>query len=78
MVMVEPVAGGVRVKALMEVAVATPRVGVVRFGEIERTAAEPVPTTAEIALPLMEKVLPAPAVSKVLLVRVSVVALPIN
>ena len=65
----------VRVKPLIEVAVATPISGVVKTGEVDR-ATEPVPVTAVIAVPLIENELPEPAVSYVLFVNVSVVALP--
>ena len=51
--------------------------GVTIVGEVASTTA-PVQTTAVMAVPLMEKALPARAVSKVLLVSVSVVALPIS
>jgi len=70
-VSVEPVAGAVRVTLLTVVAVATPSVGVTSVGDIARTT-EPVPVLAVAATPLMEKLLPVPAVSYVLLVNVSV------
>jgi hypothetical protein len=52
-----------------------PRTGVTRVGELARTTA-PVPVTAVIPVPLILRTLPVPAVSKVLFVKVSVVALP--
>ena len=54
-----------------------PIAGVVKDGEDANTT-EPVPVTAVIAVPLILKLLPVPAVSKVLFVSVSVVALPTN
>ena len=60
---------------LMLVAVAAPSVGVTRVGDVARTT-DPVPVLAVAASPLIEKLFPAPAVSKVLLVSVSVVARP--
>ena len=59
----------------MLVAVATPRVGVTKVGLDDRTT-EPVPVTAVIPVPLIWNTLPVLAVLKVLLVNVSVVALP--
>ena len=58
-----------------DVPVAAPMFGVMSVGVFARTTA-PVPATAVIAVPLIEKLLPVPAVLKVLLVKVSVVALP--
>ena len=52
-----------------------PSVGVTNTGLVARATA-PVPELAVTATPLMLKLLPVPAVSKVLLVKVSVVALP--
>jgi hypothetical protein len=60
---------------LILVAVATPRVGVVRVGLVARTTA-PVPVTAVSVVPLILNTLPVAAVSKVLFVNVSVVARP--
>lgn len=57
------------------VPVATPSVGVTNVGEVARTT-EPVPVTAVMEVPLILKEFPVPAVSYVLLVKVSVVALP--
>jgi hypothetical protein len=68
-------AGAVIATLLTEVAVATPIVGVTRVGLVARTA-EPEPVTAEIEVPLILNELPVPAVSKVLFVKVSVVARP--
>src|SRR3989338_11328258 len=58
-----------------DVADATPNVGVVNVGDVALTTA-PVPVLAVAARPSIEKELPVPAVSKVLLVKVSVVARP--
>jgi hypothetical protein len=52
-----------------------PRIGVTSVGEVERTTS-PVPVTVVIEVPLILKLFPVPAVSNVLLVKVSVVALP--
>ena len=52
-----------------------PKAGVTRVGDVANTT-EPEPVTAVIEVPLILKTLPVPAVSNVLLVRVSVVALP--
>ena len=54
-----------------------PSAGVTRVGEVARTFA-PVPVTVEIATPLILKTLPVDAVSKVLVVRMSVVAFPMS
>ena len=62
-------------RPLIDVAVATPSAGVVRVGDVARTT-EPVPVTAETVVPLIFNTLPVPAVSNVLFVNVSVVALP--
>ena len=51
------------------------KVGVAMVGEVASTT-EPVPVTAVIPVPLMRRTLPVPAVSYVLLVKVSVVARP--
>ena len=75
MVSVEPVTGAVIDTLLTVVALSTPRLGVVSDGEVASTA-DPEPVTAVIAVPLILKLLPVPAVSKVLLVSVSVVARP--
>ena len=58
-----------------DVPVAAPMFGVMSVGVFARTTA-PVPATAVIAVPLIEKLLPVPAVLKVLFVKVSVVVLP--
>src|SRR6185437_9305028 len=60
---------------LSDVPAAAPMVGVTSVGEVARTFA-PEPVTVVIAVPLILKLLPVPAVSNVLLVSVSVVALP--
>ena len=60
-------------EAVKSVASAVP----VRVGEAARTT-EPVPDVPLIVVPLIFRTLPVPAVSRVLLVRVSVVALPIR
>src|SRR5581483_9621377 len=75
MVSVAAVAGAVIVTLLTVVAVAAPSVGVVKLGETARAIA-PVPVLAVTATPFTRKLLPAPAVSNVLLVSVSVVARP--
>src|SRR5262249_37580748 len=62
---------------LSDVAEAAPSTGVVNVGDEARTTA-PVPVLAVAATPLIEKLLPVPAVSNVLLVSVSVVARPTN
>ena len=62
-------------RPLIDVAVATPSTGVVRVGDVARTT-EPLPVTAETVVPLIFNTLPVPAVSNVLFVKVSVVALP--
>jgi len=74
-VKVAPVAGAVNATLLIEVAIATPRVGVTRVGLEARTTA-PEPVVEVIEVPLILKLLPVPAVSNVLLVNVSVVARP--
>jgi len=63
------------VKPLILVARAAPRVGVTRVGLDDRTT-EPVPVTAVMPVPLIWNTLPVAAVLNVLLVKVSVVALP--
>jgi hypothetical protein len=62
-------------RPLIDVAVATPRDGVVRDGEVARTT-DPDPVTADTVVPLILSTFPVPAVSKVLFVNTSVVALP--
>jgi len=62
----------VNVLPLMDVAVATPRLGVVRVGLVAKTTFAPEPVTPEIRLPLTLKLLPEPAVSNVLPVSVAV------
>mgnify|MGYP003704582195 CR=1 FL=1 len=52
-----------------------PSAGVTNVGEVARTT-DPVPVTAVMAVPLILKTFPVPAVSYVLFVSVSVVALP--
>ena len=59
------------VRPLKLVPVATTRTGVTSVGDVARTT-EPVPVLAVAATPLMLKLLPVPAVSYVLLVRVAV------
>ena len=56
-------------------AATVPRTGDVKVGDVARTTA-PVPITAVIPVVLILRTLPVPAVSKVLFVNVSVVALP--
>lgn len=56
-------------------AVGVPSAGVTNVGDVARTTG-PVPVFAVAATPLIEKLFPVPAVSKVLFVNVSVVALP--
>lgn len=59
------------VSPVMLVAVAAPRLGVVSDGLVANTT-EPEPVTAVMDVPLIFKLFPVPAVSKALLVRVSV------
>lgn len=54
-----------------------PSAGVTNVGDVARATA-PVPVFAVTATPAIENAFPVPAVSKVLLVSVSVVALPIS
>src|SRR5262245_15422468 len=70
-----PPAVEVMARPLTVVAVAAPSVGVVKDGD-EARATAPVPVFVVTATPLMENELPAAAVSNVLFVNVSVVALP--
>lgn len=65
------VAGAVIATLFIEVAVATPRTGVIKVGVFASTTA-PLPVIADIAVPLILKTLPVPAVSSVLLVSVAV------
>lgn len=60
----------------IDVADAIPRLGVINEGEVCSTTVLPVPVTALTVLLLICKVLPVPAVLKVLLVNVSVVLAP--
>src|SRR5258708_22491584 len=55
---------------------AAPIVGVVSVGEVASTRVGPLPVTELTVFALIRKTLPAPAVSSVLFVRVSVVARP--
>ena len=57
-------------------AATVPRTGVTRVGDVARTTVLPVPVTAVIPVVLILRTLPVSAVSKVLFVNVSVVALP--
>ena len=68
---IEPVAGGVIVTLLIEVAEATPSVGVTRVGLVASTTL-PLPVTALTCVPLILNTLPVPAVSNVLFVKVVV------
>jgi len=78
MVNVDPVAGAVIVTLLIVVALAAPNVGVTNVGLVDNTTALPVPVTALTVLLLICNTLPVLAVLNVLLVNVSVVALPTN
>src|SRR5882672_8859515 len=55
---------------------AAPIVGVVSVGDVASTTVDPLPVTALTPFELMRRTLPAPAVSSVLFVSVSVVARP--
>ena len=59
---VDPVAGAVRVTLLILVAEATPRVGVTKVGLVARTLL-PVPVFAVRVTPLILNTFPVPAVS---------------
>lgn len=74
---VTPVDNGRPVALVNTRAVGVPSAGVTSVGEVASTA-EPVPVTALTVVPFILKVLPDPAVSYVLFVSVSVVALPTN
>ena len=57
-------------------AATVPKTGDVKVGDVARTTVLPVPVTAVIPVVLILRTLPVSAVSKVLFVKVSVVALP--
>jgi hypothetical protein len=65
--LIEPTGNDVAVALLKLIADGVPRFGVVKAGDEANTTA-PVPVTAEIAVPLILKTLPVPAVSNVLFV----------